>query len=145
MSPAPESEAVLEEKARNIVRLRANGVCEAAIPNVCWGSHDTVHHRKKRRYADVRWVASNLLAVCGNGTMGCHGYIEAHPTWAEEEGYWLRAHDDPREVSVHMRHHSQRSWWLLDDDGMLEWDGADFEDLKLVDRWATKFGPKPHR
>ena len=43
------SEAVAEERARNIVRIRANGRCEAAVPNVCMGKHDTTHHRRKRR------------------------------------------------------------------------------------------------
>lgn len=127
-----DSEAVLEEKARHIVRLRAGGICEAAIPHVCLGTHDTTHHRRKRRYADTRWQASNLLGVCGSGTTGCHGYIEANPVWAMGEGLWLRESDDPHEVSAHMRWANQRSWWLLDDEGMLEWDGAPFEDIVLA-------------
>ena len=42
-------EGMSEEKARNTVRMRAGGQCEAAIPNICLGTHDTVHHRRKRR------------------------------------------------------------------------------------------------
>jgi len=125
------SEAVAEEKARNIVRLRADGRCEAAIPNVCFGTHDTTHHRRKRRYADTRWVASNLLAVCGDGTRGCHGYIEANPAWAQSQGLWLLEHEDPRQTSAHMRWAYTRSWYFLDDEGMLHWDESDFEDLVL--------------
>lgn len=124
-----ESEAVAEEKARNIVRLRADGRCEAAIPNVCLGNHDTTHHRRKRRYADTRWVASNLLGVCGSGTTGCHGYIEANPTFAQEEGLWLLEGDDPRLVSAHVRWAHTRSWYFLDDEGTLTWDESDFDPI----------------
>lgn len=137
------SEAVAEEKARHIVRTRANGRCEAAIPNVCFGTHDTTHHRRKRRYADTRWVASNLIAVCGDGTRGCHGYIEAHPAWAMDEGLWLRENDDPREVSVHMRwgQAHAKSWWVLDDEGLLHWDGGEFEPLVFHPNVRDLFSP----
>lgn len=135
------SEAVEEEKARNIVRLRANGLCEAAIPNVCFGRHDTTHHRRKKRYADTRWVASNLLGVCGDGTRGCHGYIEAHPAWAMEHGLWLRGHEDPRKVSALVRWAYSRSWYFLDDEGMLEWDESEFEPIMLHPDVQTMLSP----
>ena len=135
-----------EEAARHIVKLRAGGVCEAAIPNVCSGSHDTTHHRLKRRHAAERWAPSNLLGVCGSGTTGCHGWIEAHPTFAKEEGYWLEPHQDPREVSVHMRwsQTSTRSWWFLDDEGMLTWDESDIEPVVLMREVAELLSPMQH-
>jgi hypothetical protein len=140
------SEAVDEELARNIVRLRAGGRCEAAIPDVCKGTHDTTHHRRKRRYSDTRWVASNLLAVCGSGTTGCHGYIEARPQWSQEQGYWLLEGEDPRKVSVHMRWADARSWWCLDDEGSLHWDGAEFEPLvPAIAEGFTVYAPKSSR
>jgi hypothetical protein len=136
-----ESEAVAEEKARNIVRLRAGGVCEAAIPGICLGRHDTTHHRRKKRYADTRWVASNLLGVCGSGTTGCHGYIEAHPSWAQDEGLWLLEGDDPREVSAHIRWAYTRGWWLLDDEGLLTFDGGPTEPISLHPTVRDFFSP----
>lgn len=122
-----------EEKARNTVRLRAGGACEAAIPEICLGTQHTVHHRRKRRYADTRWVVSNLLAVCGDGTRGCHGHIEANPNWSSQHGLWLWEFEDPRAQPVHMRWANQRSWWLLDDEGMLKWvPESDFEPVVLA-------------
>lgn len=118
-----------EAAARDIVKVRADGNCEMAIPNVCTGKHESIHHRRKRRYVDTRWQPSNLIAACGDGTRGCHGYVESHPAWAMTQGLWLKEGEDPHLISVHMRWGHQRSWWLLYDEGLLEWDESDFEDI----------------
>lgn len=89
-----------------------------------------MHHRLKRGQGG-RWSPANLLDACGSGTTGCHGYTEAHPTWAKEKGYWLTPDQEPTEVAVHMRWMNERSWWMLDDTGMLTWQGEPF----------TKIGP----
>lgn len=125
-----------EARARAIVLERSDDRCEIAVPGVCTGRRDSVHHRLKRGRGH-EWAPSNLLAACGDGTRGCHGYVEAHPTWAQGEGLWLMAGDgEPQEVSVHMRWHNQRSWWLLDNEGLLTWDGTVFEDLQLDPRFT---------
>ena len=132
-----------EEKARAIVKERAGGVCEAAIANVCFGHHDSTHHRRKQRYRDTQWAASNLIATCGSGTTGCHGYIEANPKWAMSQGLWLTEAEDPREVSVYMRWGQiyAKSWWALDDEGMLEHDGGEFEPVMLSPAVRDFFSP----
>lgn len=39
----------------------------------------------------TRWpgvnLPSNLLTLCGSGTTGCHGWVEAHPAWATAHGW----------------------------------------------------------
>lgn len=119
-----------EAKARDIVRERSGGRCEAAVEHVCIGQAQSIHHRKKRSHGGT-WAPSNLLHVCGDGTMGCHGWIEAHPKKANYEGLWLFEGEDPLTTSVHMRWMFERSWWYLDDEGLLHWDESDYEPITL--------------
>jgi len=96
-----------EAAARDIVRERAGGRCEVRIPEVCQGYHDNTHHRLK---AGRIWAPSNLLAVCGSGTTGCHGWIEAHPAHGDGE---------PAHVPVFLRPVYGPWWYILDDEGLL--------------------------
>lgn len=121
-----------EARGRAIVYERAGGRCEAAVPGVCLGTIDSVHHRRK---AGRVWNPANLLAVCGDGTTGCHGWIEHHPDKAREDGLWVDSTDDPLEVSVHMRWENARAWWFLDDEGILHYDESEFE--PLVPSWGA--------
>jgi hypothetical protein len=105
-----------EERGRAIVAERSGGFCEASIPGVCLGRADSMHHRVK---AGRLWTASNLLHLCGSGTTGCHGHIEANPAWANEEGLWLMAGEESDQTAAHMRWGPMRGWFILDDEGML--------------------------
>ena len=88
-----------------------------------------MHHRLKRSHGGT-WAPSNILHLCGDGTRGCHGHIEANPQWANQEGLWLMAGDSPPDqASVHMRWECLRSWFVPDDTGMLEWDLFTWERL----------------
>lgn len=124
------SPVISESTARSIVQERSGGRCEAAIPYVCGGTADTVHHRAKRSHGGS-WAPSNLIAACGSGTTGCHGWIESHPSDAKELGLWLVAGQVPTDVSVFIRWGDARSWWFLDDAGCLEWDESEFEPVLL--------------
>lgn len=100
------------------------GRCEVHIPGVCRGAMASVHHRAKKGQGGS-WSPANLLAACGDGTLGCHGYIEANPTWAREEGLWIFTGDGaPDQISAHIRWQNMRGWFVLDDEGMLELDGG---------------------
>lgn len=110
-----------EQECRRIVAARSGGICEVNVPERCRGRAESMHHRLKRSHGG-NWVPSNVLHVCGSGTTGCHGHIEANPRWANTHGYWLMAGDgDPREVPVYLRWMSLMDWFLLDDTGCLEW------------------------
>jgi len=108
-----------EAKARGIVRTRSGGKCEVARAGVCLGEAHSMHHRRKEGRL---WNPANILHTCGDGTRGCHGWIESHPTLANEEGLWLFAGEKPETTSCHMRWENLMSWFTLDDEGLLHWD-----------------------
>ncbi|WP_432420793.1 HNH endonuclease [Nocardia farcinica] len=110
--PAPRkrpSTAGAEEHGREIVATRSGGRCER-----CGQFGTTVHHRRKRSQGG-RWDASNLLALCGDGVRGCHGWAEANPSAAHEAGYWLR-HGEQSTATPVLR---LGRLVLLDDDGQV--------------------------
>lgn len=56
-----------------------------------------------------------VVAVCGNGTQGDHGWIESHPNEAESEGWHIRPwREDFDQIPVLL--HGER-WVLLTEDG----------------------------
>lgn len=73
----------------------------------------TVHHRKLRSQCGDNRL-SNLICVCGHGTVGCHGDIHAAPAKAQEAGWIVSREDDPAQV---LMAHSQRGWGRLTNDG----------------------------
>ncbi|MGW5147601.1 HNH endonuclease [Rhodococcus koreensis] len=75
----------VERECRRLLMLRCEGRCERCGR---WGY--TLHHRRKRSQGGL-WTASNCVALCGSGTTGCHGWVEANPLAAHEVGLWLRA------------------------------------------------------
>lgn len=58
-----------------------------------------MHHRKKRGQGGP-WSPENIVAVCGSGTTGCHGWIEGHPNAAAETGFHVRPWQDPAQIPV---------------------------------------------
>lgn len=138
------SEAADQARARAIVSERADGACEMGVPGVCLGRADTIHHRRKRRFKDTLWSVSNLVACCGDGVRGCHGWVEAHPNLSNVQGLWLFGHQSPQMEAIHMRSGMQRSWWVLDDDGTATWvPWSDFEDI-IYSTAAAEGGPAFH-
>jgi hypothetical protein len=82
----------------------------------CGEQAATCHHRIHGNRADRR--PSVLLAVCGDGTTGCHGWIEAHPRDSRTMGWTVSKHGrDPARVPVWMENGVLgRGWYLLADD-----------------------------
>lgn len=64
----------------------------------------SVHHRLPRRMGGTKRPEVNqpsaLLIVCGSGTTGCHGWLEARRAEAHDLGLLLHAGDDPEQVPV---------------------------------------------
>lgn len=82
---------------RELTRQRADdGMCE-----VCGIRPATNMHHRKNRSQGGRDTAANLLAVCGTGTTGCHGYITEHPAEAYDKGWSVRRAFDPADVPVY--------------------------------------------
>lgn len=111
-----------EKQARTIVKVRSDGICEAYIREVCTYRSQSVHHRRKRGQGG-RWEPANLLAVCGDGTHGCHGWIESHPKLARAAGLWLFTGDgEPDARKAWLRTYNEaKDWVLLDNDGRRSW------------------------
>lgn len=76
-------------RIREIVKARAGGRCEVGLRAVCLGGVDSLHHREAYGMGGRPGAADSpeeLLAVCGDGTRGCHGWIEANPKTAALDG-----------------------------------------------------------
>ena len=135
-----------EEAGRHIVTQRSGGRCEAAVPGICMGAAQSVHHRIKRSQGGT-WAPSNLLHVCGDGTIGCHGWIEHHPAKAREHGLDLPAGADTTTETCHMRWECHYGWWFIDNEGMVLFDDCELERVQLS--WAavppSTFHVKPSR
>lgn len=66
----------------------------------------SIHHRLPRRMGGTKRPEVNqpsaLIVVCGSGTTGCHGWIEARRAEAYDMGLLLRAGDNPAQVPVEL-------------------------------------------
>lgn len=99
---------------RALVYARADSRCEKCGRYAYGGS---VHHRRRRGMGGSKRIElrmpSNLLLLCGSGTTGCHGEVEANREAAYQIGLLLRDGEPPAETPVDLRHGRV----LLDDDG----------------------------
>lgn len=111
-----------ETRCRELVRARSGGFCEIAIPGVCEGRAVSMHHRFKEGQGGG-WDPANILDTCGDGTTGCHGWVEANPTDAELRGLWIHGNDDPALTPVQLAWRGIYGWFLLDHAGGLRWPG----------------------
>lgn len=103
-----------EKTVRARVQLRADGLCERCGS----GYGTTLHHRKKRSQLPKvdQWHVANCVMLCGDGTQGCHGWVEANPNAAEMEGWHCRPWVDPEVLQVFY----QKRWVWLKPDGSIE-------------------------
>jgi hypothetical protein len=88
---------------RKTVLVRCEGRCERCgrwLANV----PSSVHHRKARHMGGTSDPTindpSNLVALCGTGTTGCHGWIESNRGTALTEGWLVSSWDDPARTPV---------------------------------------------
>lgn len=81
------------------------------------GSNLSTQHRVARGMGGARGPGinrpANLLTLCGSGTTGCHGLVEAHPIWAQAHGWSAARWQAPTDVPVW----TWRGWVQLLDDG----------------------------
>lgn len=81
------------------------------------GKSVTLHHRRKRSQLPKwrLWEPSNCVWLCGDGTTGCHGWVEHNPDAGRMEGFHVRSFEEAREVPVLLWH--TPTMLLLTDDG----------------------------
>ena len=101
----------MKPSTRPEVLARANYVCE-----LCYGplAQMSLHHRRPRGMGGTKapWIHDheNLLALCGSGTTGCHGYVESRRADAYEFGWLVRSGMTPHTTPFcDKRGH----WWYL--------------------------------
>lgn len=94
--------------------VRSGGICEARTPaclaaaggRLVAGVPVSRHHRQPRGRGGSALVAthdlSNLLLVCGDGTTGCHGFIESERTYAYGRGLLVHRGDDPAAIPLEL-------------------------------------------
>lgn len=82
--------------------LRAGNRCERCGGRLDTWSGMSVHHRRPRGMGGTRRpdTMANLLVLCGSGTTGCHGEVEANRFWARGAGLLVSQQRDPADVPV---------------------------------------------
>lgn len=133
-APKPTKAPPVPLEVRQAVYQRAGGRCEVGATLECrarrglfdTGTNRTLHHRRPRRLGGTRAVdihdPANLLAVCGDGTTGCHGFLESHRKLALENGWLLNSGADPVSRACVLR---DGSLVLLREDGYVLLFGPD--------------------
>lgn len=76
----------------------------------------SIQHRKRRSQGGDNRL-SNLLLLCGNGTVGCHSKVDGSPINGRRGGWLILGSDEPELVPVAHRLHG---WVLLDNRGGFE-------------------------
>lgn len=100
-----------EKKCRELVRIRAEGLCER-----CCRQGHTFHHRKNRS-GGGKWDCANIVFLCGDGVRLCHGWATVNPSSASETGWHVKPWEDPAQVPLLWR---GSDWVLLTLDGKVE-------------------------
>lgn len=93
--------------------------CGLYVTHLTRGVDWSVQHRRGRgsggdRRPDTN-QAHNLLVLCGDGTTGCHGWVEHNPAAADEHGWAISRWADPALERVD--HHLHGLVWLTPDGG----------------------------
>lgn len=78
----------------------------------------SIHHRRPRMMGGSKnpdlHKASNLIALCGSGTSGCHGWVENNRASARAFGYLLENVESAEQAPFK---DMNGTWWLIDNDG----------------------------
>lgn len=99
---------------RRAVAERAGYRCELCLrvlgwPDgaaIAWSTPHSFHHRRPRGMGGTTRTATNeppnLLLLCGTGTTGCHGRVEANRDLAYRLGWLLHQAEDPATVPANI-------------------------------------------
>lgn len=88
------------QAVRDLVYARDGMAC-----TLCGSTYPlTLQHRRARGMGGTLRPETNspaaLVVLCGSGTTGCHGLIEAQPDLARARGYRVGQYVDPADVPI---------------------------------------------
>jgi hypothetical protein len=103
-----------DEATVKAVLKRADGRCESCGDELHGrrGIEYSIHHRKRRSQGGDNRL-SNLVALCGHGTSGCHGACHSEIAQARLAGFLILSTEDSAEIPVDLARGSS----LLTNDG----------------------------
>ena len=94
--PTPTVVALVLDRAR--MQCEIGHTCGGKYLAGDRGQHWSLHHRRSRGMGGTSNPAinlpANLLAACGSGTTGCHGFVESNRLWALDLGLLIRTVDE---------------------------------------------------
>lgn len=86
------------------IRERSQDKCERCGTAVVGDVNRSTHHRRHLGMGGSKRASSatpcNLIRLCGDGTTGCHGWIEHHDKLARQQGLVVGQNDNPAFVPV---------------------------------------------
>jgi len=107
-----------------LIIARDRGACARCgrdVTHLERGRAWSIHHRRPRGQGgtSLAWVAgaANGLVLCGSGTTGCHGAVEADREAAYKEGFLVRINGRDVAADVAIRHKTLGLVYLDDDGG----------------------------
>ena len=108
----------VSKTTRVLVLNRAKYRCEKCGVPLYETLYYSLHHRTPRGMGGSRQVRlnlpSNLVAICGSGTTGCHGWIESNRSVSEDEGWLVSRYQEVAEVPLQIW---GVGWRYLTDEG----------------------------
>jgi len=108
----------VSKTTRVLVLNRAKYRCEKCGVPLSETLYYSLHHRTPRGMGGSRQarlnLPSNLVAICGSGTTGCHGGIESNRSISEDEGWLVSRYQEVAEVPLQIW---GVGWRYLTDEG----------------------------
>ena len=107
----------VDDETRFAVLGRGGYKCERCRQDFI-GKPISIHHRRPRmmggsKNAELHKPA-NLLALCGTGTSGCHGWVESNRDKARELGYLIAKVESAEQIPFK---DLNGDWWQIDNYG----------------------------
>ena len=107
-----KSQFRVQEETRWLVLGRAKFFCEFCGGDLIGGV--SIHHRRPRMMGGSRDLRlhqpANLIALCGSGTTGCHGWVESNRNKARELGLLILKVDSAEDVPFMDK---SGVWWSI--------------------------------
>lgn len=111
MKCKPPRNGHVPAEVRQAVLDRSNFKCEAAMPGICTGRAEDLHHRQRRNASKNPHTVLNCIYIC----RACHHHITfTSPAEGKTRGLIISAFaSDIAERPFYAR----GAWWLLSEDG----------------------------